>query len=610
MAETGTGKNEGPGQHQGAEGAAMADRIARIVERSQKVWAESLDRSMDDASVRNPDPLNSGPAMMRFGYDYWSNPQKMIEAGLDYWSAQVGLWNRVMTGSLGSEKPDPLIEPEKGDRRFKDEIWSENPFYDYLKQSYLLTGQWLKERLEEAEGLTPHDRRKLTLITRNYIAAMAPTNMAGLNPEVLKATLEEGGDNLVRGLEHLLRDLDRGHGHLMIRQTDMEHFKVGENLATSPGKVIFQNEIFQLIQYAPTTTEVHARPILFVPPWINKYYILDLSEKKSLIRWLVGRGHTVLVVSWVNPDEEQKDETWESYMKKGVLTALGKTLEETGADKINIVGYCIGGTMVGSTLAWMAAKGDDRVASTTYLTAQLDFSDAGDLQVFADEEVIETVEGTIGDRGYLSAENMFDAFNSLRSTDLIWGFVVNNYLLGKDNFPFDLLYWNSDSTAMPGRVHLYYLRNFYNRNALARGELTVDGVRLDLGAVKLPSYHVATLEDHIAPAASAYRGARMLGGRSHKFVLAGSGHIAGVVNPPEANKYGYWTRSGVKAESLDEWRHEAKETLGSWWPDWDKWLARQSRTKKVKAREPGAKLGAIEDAPGSYVKERADERDD
>ncbi|HUF55251.1 MAG TPA: class I poly(R)-hydroxyalkanoic acid synthase [Thermohalobaculum sp.] len=606
MAEKGTGEG---GQHQAGEGAALAERIAKIVERSQRIWAESLDRRVEDPTMRNPDPLNSGPAMMRWGHDYLSNPQKAVEAGLDFLQAQVGLWNRMLSGSLGHEKPEPMIRPDKGDKRFNDEIWSDNPFYDYLKQSYLLTGQWLKERLEEAEGLTPQDRRKLALITRNYIDATAPTNMPSLNPEVLKTTIEEGGDNLLRGLEHLLRDLEHGHGQLRIRQTDLEHFKVGENLATTPGKVIFQNEIFQLIQYAPATDQVHARPVLFVPPWINKFYILDLNEKKSLIRWLVAHGHTVLVVSWVNPDEHQRDETWESYMKKGVLTALEKTLEETGADKANVVGYCIGGTMLGTTLAWMAAKGDHRVASATFLTTQLDFSDAGDLQVFADEEVIEAVEDSMGDRGYLSAENMFDAFNSLRSTDLIWGFVVSNYLLGKENFPFDLLFWNSDSTAMPGKVHFYYLRTFYNRNALARGELTVDGERLDLADIKLPCFHVATLEDHIAPADSAYRGARMLSGRRHKFVLAGSGHIAGVVNPPEAEKYQYWTRPGLKPETLEEWRSDAKETPGSWWPDWHRWLARQS-DKKVKAREPGKTLGVVEDAPGSYVKVRADLRDD
>ena len=587
------------------DAAAMAERIASIVERSQKVWAESLDRSLDDAAARNPDPLHTTPALLRWSHDYWTHPQKAVEASLDYWQSQVQLWNRMVAGSLGTKPPEPMIRPERGDKRFKHEVWNENPFFDYLKQSYLLTGKWLKERVAEADGLDPHDRRKLALVAQNYLAAVAPTNIPSLNPEVVETTLEEGGENLVRGLEHLIRDLERGHGQLMIRQTDTEAFRIGENIATTPGKVVFRNDILELIQYAPTTDKVHARPLLIVPPWINKYYILDLNEEKSLIRWLVDRGHTVFIVSWVNPDERHKGETWESYMKKGVLTAIEKTLEESRADKVNMVGYCIGGTMLGCTLAWMAAKGDRRVASATFLTSQLDFSDAGDLQVFADEEVIGTVEETIGERGYLAAENMFNAFNSLRSNDLIWGFVVNNYLLGKENFPFDLLYWNSDSTNMPGRVHLYYLKNCYNRNALARGELSVDGAPLDLSKVTLPCYHVATLEDHIAPAHSVYRGARSLGGRSHRFALAGSGHIAGVTNPPARNKYQHWTRSGLKPETIEEWREGAKERPGSWWPDWDKWLARHSE-KKVPAREPGRRLGALEDAPGSYVKVRAD----
>jgi polyhydroxyalkanoate synthase len=314
------------------------------------------------------------------------------------------------------------------------------------------------------------------------------------------------------------------------------------------------------------------------------------------------------VISWINPDEHQRGETWASYMHKGPLTAIEKVLEETGASRINIVGYCIGGTMIGTTMAYMAAAGDQRIGSATFLTAQLDFTDAGELQTFIDDEVIENIQSEVAEHGYLAAETMASAFNSLRSTDLIWGFVINNYLLGKENFPFDLLYWNSDSTRMPGGVHVYYLDEFYNRNTLAQGEMEIDGVALDLKNVKIPAYHVATVEDHIAPAPSAYRGAKLLGSRSQRFILTGSGHIAGVVNPPAAGKYQYWTRTGIKGADLAEWREDAVETSGSWWPDWDKWLAKQSKGKRVPAREPGAVLGRIEDAPGSYVKTRFDER--
>ena len=586
---------------------ALTNRIQGMLERSTKLWAESLDRSVDQAGKRlKPDPLNAVPAMSKVAQDYLDHPQKMMEAATKYWAEQAELWNRVARRAMG-EEVEPLIEPDRGDRRFKDEAWQQNPYFDYLKQSYLLAGRWLQQRLEDAEGLTPQDRKKVALLTRNFIEATSPSNFAATNPEVIRATMEEDGENLARGLENLLRDLDRGHGQLLIRQTDMDAFEVGVNMAVTPGKVVFQNDIMQLIQYTPTTEQVHKTPLLIIPPWINKYYVLDLNEKKSMIRWLVGRGHTVFIVSWVNPRDEHREETWESYMTKGVMTAISKVLEETGEPQTNIVGYCIGATMVGTTLAYMARKDYPLVRSVTFFTGQLDFSDAGELQAFVDDEVIDTVAQAAEDHGYLAAENMFGAFNSLRANDLIWSFVVNNYLLGKDNFPFDLLYWNSDSTGMPGRVHTFYLDSFYNRNLFAAGNLELMGERLNPRDIKVPAYHVATIEDHIAPATSAYRAAKLLGSTRQKFVLSGSGHIAGVVNPPSLEKYQYWTRTGVKQADLDSWRDGAKETPGSWWPDWDRWLAGHSKGK-VAAREPGAKLGTIEDAPGTYVRDRSDAR--
>ena len=587
----------------------MTDRIAKLVERSQKVWAQSLDCSGDGkaTATATADPLHTLPAMTRLAQDYIDQPQKLVDATQEYRTQQADLWTRIVKKSLGDEDTGPVITPEKGDKRFKDKAWDENPVFDYLKQSYLLTGDWLKQRVADADGLSPQDRRKLEFLTRNFIEATAPTNYVATNPEVLQATVDEKGDNLLRGLENLLRDLERGKGKLKISQTDMEAFEVGEDIATTPGRVIYQNEVMQLIQYAPATGQVYARPLLIVPPWINKFYILDLNEKKSLIRWLVGQGHTVFVISWINPDQDQRNESWASYMRKGPLTAIEKVLDETGADKVNLVGYCIGGTMTGTTLAYMAATGDQRVGSATFFTSQLDFTDAGDLQTFIDDEMIENIEAEVDEQGYLAAENMAGAFNSLRSTDLIWGFVINNYLLGKENFPFDLLYWNSDSTRMPGQVHVYYLDQFYNRNTLAKGEMEIDGVALDLGEVKIPAYHVATVEDHIAPAPSAFRAAKLLGSRSQRFVLTGSGHIAGVVNPPAAGKYQYWTQTGIKGADLAEWREGTTETPGSWWPDWADWLARQSKNEQVPAREPGAVLGQIEEAPGSYVKVRFDE---
>ena len=593
-----------PGAPDARDQEAMAERMSEMIRRSNRLWAEALDRQVDSAAKGKrlkPDPLNAVPALSKVYKDWWDHPAKAMEAATRYWSEQADLWTRMSRRAMG-EQVEPAIEPERGDKRWKDEMWQSSPWFDCLKQSYLLTGRWLKEQMENAEGLDDRERKKLALLTKNYIDALSPSNFPATNPEVLRTTIEQEGQNLLRGLHNLLRDLERGRGTLLIQQSDLKAFRVGENMAVTPGKVVFQNEVMQLLQYAPTSDEVHEVPLLIIPPWINKFYILDLNQQKSLIRWLAGQGHTVFVLSWVNPCDEHRDETWESYMKKGALTAVEKVLEETGAKQVNTVGYCIGGTLLSTMLAWMAAKGDKRVKSATFFTAQSDFSDAGELQAFVDEEVVDTVAQASEEHGFLAAENMFGAFNSLRANDLLWSFVVNNYLLGKENFPFDLLYWNSDSTRMPGRVHTFYLDTFYNRNLLSKGELVLDGEKLDLKKIRLPIFHVATVEDHIAPAPSAYRAARAFGSKDQTFVLAGSGHIAGVVNPPSMGKYQYWTRKGVAAPDLETWRAGAAETPGSWWPHWDEWLARQSGGK-VPARQPGAVLGTIEDAPGSYVRE-------
>ncbi|MEL6196625.1 MAG: class I poly(R)-hydroxyalkanoic acid synthase [Pseudomonadota bacterium] len=584
---------------------ALTERLQTLTERSHKIWMRSLDRAIDDMTTLRPDPLNATPAIARLAYSYMEHPAKAAEAAVAYWSAQADLWLNVWQKSLGSAHVEPVRPPARSDKRFKHDAWQNNPFLDYVKQAYLLTGDWLMERVRGADDLSVHDRKKLDLVLRNFVEAHAPSNFAALNPDVLEATIEEKGQNLLRGIEHLMRDIETGDGVLRIRQTDLEAFHVGDNVANAPGTVVFENDVMQLIQYAPATETVLERPLLIVPPWINKFYILDLNEKKSMVRWLTSQGHTVFLVSWVNPTERQREETWASYMQKGVLTAVEKALEESGADKLNIVGYCIGGTMLGTSLCYLAAKGDDRLASATFFTTQLEFSDAGELQAFVDEEVVEGIKPVVEEHGFLSSENMFNAFNCLRSTDLIWSFVVNNYLLGKGNFPFDLLYWNSDSTAMPGKVHVEYLDTFYNKNLLAEGKMALDGVPLDPKKVTLPCYHVATVEDHIAPADSVFRGAKLLGGRQHRFILAGSGHIAGVVNPPAAGKYQYWTKSGMKGTSLGDWREGTTETAGSWWPDWHEWLAKKAGAQ-VEAREPGRVLGRIEPAPGRYVRRRAD----
>jgi polyhydroxyalkanoate synthase len=584
----------------------FAANMIKVAEQSQVIWARLLERQLRAEQPLHADPLNTVPAFAELWQALLARPEKLAETTLELWNKQMELWRRASLRFLGGEDPGPVAAPAPGDRRFRDRDWSENVLFDYLKQSYLLAAAYILDTVRSADTLEERDRRKVEFYSRQFVEAMSPTNFFALNPEVLKATAAEKGENLVRGTRMMLEDLERGHGTLLVRQTDMNAFEVGRNMALTPGKVILQNNILQLIQYSPTTKQVYRTPVLIVPPWINKYYILDLNEKKSMVRWMVAQGHTVFMISWVNPDEAQKDETWETYMFEGASRAIDAVLEETGEKSLNLASYCIGGTLCGTMLAYFGKVRDRRVRSATFFTAQLDFEDAGELQVFVDDRTIEAV-GRQVEKGYLEAEAMAQAFNMLRASDLIWGYVVSNYMLGKDPFPFDLLYWNADSTCMPAKVHVAYLDLFYHRNAFAQGELRVAGTPVGLGDIAGPVYHVATKEDHIAPAASVYRGARAMTGAEVRFVLAGSGHIAGVVNPPEQQKYQYWTNDDLRAPDLASWLAGATETPGSWWPDWDRWLRRHS-DGMVAARKPGRRLKPIEDAPGSYVKVRFDRR--
>ncbi|WP_340109685.1 class I poly(R)-hydroxyalkanoic acid synthase [Pikeienuella sp. HZG-20] len=593
---------EFPGAEESAEFAA---NMATVMQRTQEILAQMADAGVKDAQEYQADPINIGPLFAGLTQEMLSNPLALAEKSLELWTAQAELWRRSMTGWIGAEEAEPLVRPERGDKRFADKEWSENQFFDYMKQTYLLTSRWAQDVAHTTGDMPERDRRKLDFVMRNIMEAMSPSNFAVTNPAVLRATVEEKGANLVRGVEALAKDVARGKGKLLISQTDMEAFKVGENLALTEGAVIWQNEVLQLIQYAPKTEKVWARPLLFVPPWINKYYVLDLNPEKSMMRWLVEQGHRVFMISWVNPDAAQKDETWDSYMT-AIMKAIDKVLEETGEKKVNVASYCIGATMTGTMLAYMAKKKDRRVASATMFTGQLEFSSAGELQVLADEKTLQLLDEQM-EEGFLPADVMANAFNMLRSSDLVWGYVVQNYMLGKAPFPFDLLYWNADSTSMPAKVHRFYLQRFYNDNALAKGELEVRGERINLGDVAIPVYHLASREDHIAPVASVYRGAKLLKKAANRFVVAGSGHIAGVVNPPALGKYQHWVREGVEAADAEEWLAGAEEVPGSWWPDWDRWLAQRSG-KKIDAREPGARLGVIEPAPGSYVKVRFDQR--
>ncbi|MEQ8964654.1 MAG: class I poly(R)-hydroxyalkanoic acid synthase [Azospirillaceae bacterium] len=578
----------------------MSRALTDIAERSQRLVTEFLTRQ--NASGHPVDPLNIGGAFYEMTAKMMADPGKVMQAQMTLWADYMTLWQRTTQRMLGAET-DPVIEPERGDRRFKDEAWDENSLFDYVKQSYLLTARWMQSTVREVEGLDDKTAKKVDFYTRQFVDAMAPSNFVMTNPEVLRATVESGGENLVRGLDNLLEDLERGQGRLQIRMTDTDAFQVGRNIAVTPGKVVYENDLVQLIQYTPTTDKVARRPLMIIPPWINKYYILDLRPENSFVKWAVDQGHTVFVLSWVNPDESLAAKSFEDYMTEGPLAALDAIEKATGEREINAIGYCLGGTLLASTLAWMTAKGDDRIKSATYFTTMVDFSEAGELGVFIDEEQLAALEARMNERGYLEGQAMATTFNMLRANDLIWSFVVNNYLLGKDPFPFDLLYWNSDSTRMPAAMHSFYLRRMYQENKLVEpGGIRLKGVDIDLRTIEQPTFILSTKEDHIAPWKSTYAATQIYGGPI-RFVLAASGHIAGVVNPPAKEKYCYWTHTRTP-KNPDAWLQKATQQPGSWWPEWQKWVSRFAGGQ-VDARQPGdGGLTPIEDAPGRYVASR------
>jgi polyhydroxyalkanoate synthase len=581
---------------------ALAANIARVVEEAGKALTAYL-KPRAEGRIRDEGTETIAEMVKSFGevIQYWlADPQRAVHIQTSLANAYLALWAASVKRMAG-ENVAPVIAPDSQDKRFADPEWSNNQFFDFLKQVYLLTTQWAKQLVDNSEGLDPRTKQKAEFYVRQLANALSPSNFVLTNPELLRETLTSNAENLVRGMQMLSEDIEAGGGHLKIRQSDSSMFEVGRNLAITPGKVIFQNELMQLIQYAPTTPNVLKVPVLIIPPWINKYYILDLTPEKSFIRWCVAQGLTVFVISWVNPDERLAQKTFFDYMREGALTALDVVKKVTGEDKAHVIGYCVGGTLLAVALAYMAAKRDDRVLSATFFAAQTDFTHAGDLQVFVDEQQLAALGQHMAERGYLEGSKMAAVFNLLRSNDLIWPYVINNYLKGKAPFPFDLLFWNSDSTRLPAANHSYYLRSCYIENELAKGEMEVDGVRLDLRNVKVPVYELATREDHIAPAKSVMLGSSMFGGPV-RFVLAGSGHIAGVVNPPERRKYQHWTGPKPTGGDVEAWLARAEEHPGSWWPDWLEWLKAHDDSE-VAAREPGGGvLAPIEDAPGRYVK--------
>ena len=577
---------------------AELTRIAHeVAERSSRILGEFAQKQAQSLSAAVRDEMGIAKAFMDLYARLAADPAQLASFSLNFWLDQARLWQASWMKLAGLQAA-PVAEPAKGDWRFKDDEWSKNFLFDYIKQSYLLASRHIQHAVGSVEGLSPESEKKVAFFTRQYVDALAPSNFLLTNPQVLKETLASGGQNLVRGLANLLADIEKGGGELRISMTDESAFQLGRNVATSPGKVVYQNDLMQLIQYQPATGQVYRRPLLIIPPWINKYYILDLRESNSFIRWAVQQGHTVFVISWVNPDARLAEKGFDDYMLEGPLAALDAMQKATGEREANVIGYCLGGTLLGATLAYLSQKNQgDRVRSATFFVSLLDFSQPGELGVFIDEAQVESLERKMNERGYLEGSEMASTFNLLRANDLVWSFVVNNYLLGKDPFPFDLLYWNADSTRMPARMHSFYLRNMYIRNAMASpGGITLDGVPIDLSQVKMPSYFISTVEDHIAPWKTTYQGSRYLGGPV-RFVLGGSGHIAGIVNPPAANKYHFWIND-QNPPSADEWLASAEKRPGSWWQDWQQWIDAQNGADRVPARAP---QNALEDAPGSYA---------
>ncbi|MEE4295055.1 MAG: class I poly(R)-hydroxyalkanoic acid synthase [Wenzhouxiangella sp.] len=576
-----------------AELTQEMSRISRLAAELSLGLAKRLE-------LPNVDPLNLKRPLIQATLETVRHPTRIVAAQWSLTRRYLSLLKYLGFRAIGRES-EPAAAPSRADRRFRSDQWDERLIFDLLKQAYLLTADWMLENVARMQGVSADDRQRIHFYTRQFAEALSPSNFILTNPEVLETTRKEKGLNLLRGFRRLLEDVQRGDGQLLISMTDYEAFEVGKNIATTPGSVVYQNEMMQLIQYAPTTKTAYTKPLLIIPPWINKFYILDLQPKNSFIKYAVDRGYTVFVISWVNPDETLRYKRFEDYAHDGIFEALDAIEKATGQRQVNAIGYCIGGTLLAATLSLMKSRGDDRIQSATFFTAQVDFSEAGELRVFIDDHQLKGLEKKIKAQGYLDGESMAMTFNMLRASDLIWSFVVNNYLLGKKPATFDLLYWNSDYTRLPETMHLYYLRKMYLENKLVeRGGIEMDGTPIDLRTVDIPVYIQSSREDHIAPYPSVYKATQIFSGPT-TFMLAGSGHIAGVINPPAAKKYGYWTNDALPPDPED-WIDGAQAHQGSWWPHWDEWLKAQSG-KRIKAREPGdGELPVIEAAPGSYVK--------
>ena len=597
---------KGPAQKAIDENSNLEDLWQEIFQKTIDLSQSYYTYGIKTAEKQMTDDYGIHKAFTSLSEQLLSDPEKLSNSTTQFWQEQLNLWEKwINSDPTVVKKPDI----EKVDSRFRSKLW-DTWLFDYVRNAYLLTAEHLQKTVNDIDSLDERTARKVKFFTKQYVDAMSPTNFAALNPDVLKATVDSNGGNLLSGLNNLLDDLKKGKGELAIKMVDPNAFELGKDVATTDGKVVYQNELMQLIQYQPTTKSVLETPLLIIPPWINKYYILDLTPRNSFIKWAIDQGHTVFVISWVNPDARHAHKTFDDYLVEGPLAALDVIDKRCKTNTTNLVGYCLGGTLTAVLLGWLKSnKQEKRVNSTTFFTSMIDFNEPGELGVFVDPEGVDALEKRMASKGYLEASEMASTFNMLRSNDLIWSFVVNNYLLGKDPVPFDLLFWNSDATRMPAKMHSYYLRNMYIHNKLREPKgLTIAGRSIDLSTVTTPCYFISAKDDHIAPWKSTFSGAKLFGGKV-RFVLGGSGHIAGIVNPPVANKYCFWANDELTHEA-ESWLQNADRFDGSWWSDWSVWISSQG-SRTVNARKiRNNRTNPFEDAPGSYAKLRLDSPQD
>lgn len=592
------------------ESESHLDRFSHNMAQVAQQWQEIMSVSWEKTQESNPMWMAGQHDLTQIAtslyMDFFNHPEKLFRQQVEFYERYMSFVTELC--GIAPHAPEqailPSLRPDKKDRRFHDMAWESQPFYYYVRGIYLLISQYLLRLPEEVSDMDQDMRHKMDFYLRQLTDAIAPTNFTLTNPEAMRKIIQTDGASLVQGLSNLLSDLKRQQGVFSVSMTDEKAFTVGKDIAATAGKVVYRNELIELIQYSATTDQVHQTPLLIVPPWINKYYVLDLRPKNSFVKWLVDQGHTVFIISWVNPGAELADTSFADYMKKGLLAALTQVQKHTGEKRANVMGYCIGGTLLATALAYLKARREDHaVRSATYLTTLVDFEESGDLRLFTDAAHIEQIEVVVKERGYMRGSEIAQVFNLLRSRELIWSFVVNHYLLGNAPFPFDLLYWNADSTNLPGNMHLFYLRHMYEENKLVvPGGIMVEDVPIDLSAITTPSYFLSTREDHIAPWKATYKATQLYKG-DRRFVLSGSGHIAGVVNPPAANKYGYWVNPSCPARAA-QWFKNAEYCEGSWWNDWKQWVVGSGHTGgKTPARRIVGKV--LADAPGTYIHQKA-----